>query len=69
MPAALTNATWKVRGDATAPKSAVWNPIVGQVAEVTTAGDLALIDARGTSANFIVTVSLLNIVALSGDYS
>lgn len=46
-----------------------WSPTIDQVVPVTTAGDLAIINASGTTGNILVTASLTNPVGLSKAYS
>ena len=46
-----------------------WSPTIDQVVPVATAGDLAIINASGTTGNILVTVSLTNPVGLSKAYS
>ncbi len=46
-----------------------WAPTVDQVVPVSTAGDLAIINASGTTGNILVTVTLTNPVGLSRAYS
>lgn len=70
----LTNsAVWAASGT-TAAQGAVWSPVVGQVVTIGSsagdkAGDVAMIDAGGTTRNILVTLSVTNPAQLSADYS
>lgn len=50
-------------------QTASWTPTVGQVGSVTQGGDLAMIDATGTTGNVLVTLVLSNAASLDNDYS
>jgi hypothetical protein len=60
---------WALAGGTGSPQSAQWTPVLNSVSTVTQAGDLAIVDATGTSGNILVTVALTNPAALSGDYA
>ncbi len=64
----LTNVSWAESGGAT-KRSATWNAAIGQASEITTSGDLAIIDARGTDRNLLITIALVNPVQLAGNYA
>ncbi len=64
----LESAFWALSGTASAG-AASWSPVVNQVVTVGTAGDLAMIDAGGTTGNILVTLSVTNPASLSSDYS
>lgn len=53
-------------GSGTVP---VWTPIEGQSVAVTTAGDIAVIDARGLAGNVYITLTLTNAAELGGAYA
>lgn len=58
--------TWEA-GGATTPTAPGWSAAAGQVTQVTTAGDVAIVDASG--AQTLITVALTNAAAMTGAYS
>lgn len=58
--------TWEITGTTTDQLPA-WNVSQGQVTQVTTAGDVAVVD--GTAGNTLITVTLANAAAMAGAYS
>ena len=61
-----TSLTWQVTGTTTDQLPA-WNVSQGQVAQVTTAGDVAVVD--GTAGKTLITITLANAAAMAGAYS
>lgn len=63
-----TTATAGTIGTGSAVKSPGWTPVAGSAGSVTTAGDLALIDATTVSNAIILNVYVTNLSALQQDY-
>lgn len=69
-PAAVSSGPWKVSATTT-PTSPAWSPVANQAGSVTTAGDVAFVDASSattSSSYLLVTVYITNLSALSQAY-
>lgn len=69
-PTAVSSGPWKVSATTT-PTSPAWSPVANQAGSVTTAGDLAFVDASSATTSspyLLVTVYVTNLSALSKAY-
>ncbi len=56
-------------GSTAAVTAGMWTPVLNQPTQVTQAGDIAVVNTTGATANVLVTLTVTNPASLNSDYS